>query len=189
MHTQLNPNRNNNYVTQKLYFRSSKALRDFDPLNLENDTGSKKQFDDVENKILCTLGLYDTKSLLNQKITAIFKKMYTEFPTDNERLDLLIDRLFELCKTYGGVVHLLGAYYHQDVWDDHPSHTHEEVWLDFIENNDLKAIESLKHDFNEMLQWTNQEIFNFFVEDVSGGLRLDAPEEAQSLLEEHKKQT
>lgn len=91
-----------------------------------------------------------------------------------------------------GIKYLLGGYYHQDVWEDHKTHTHEEVWLDFSER-DKSSVEQLKNDVEEMLTWGSQEIFNFFEEDVSGGLRLDTSEEARAwleklykFLEEHK---
>lgn len=92
-----------------------------------------------------------------------------------------------------GIIYLLHNYYHQDVWDDHKTNTHEEVWLDLLEN-DKSTIDPLKRDVDEMSSWTDEEIHDFIYGEEGGGLRLDTPEEArawleklQKFLDEHKK--
>lgn len=158
------------------------ALTKYDPLNLINSGGLTNQYNDVETKVLYALNPYTNKSLLNQKITAIFKEVYPDMNIDDEKLTLLVNKLLEIGNTLGGIVHLLKAYYHQDVWEDHKSNTHEEVWLDFVKGYQ-NTLEPLIHDVDEMSTWTDKEIHNFIYEEENGGLRLDTPEEARAWLE------
>ena len=61
------------------------ALTKYDPLNLINSGGLTNQYNDVETKVLYALNPYTNKSLLNQKITAIFKEVYPDVNIDDEK--------------------------------------------------------------------------------------------------------
>ena len=76
------------------------------------------------------------------------------------------------------LINLLGAYYHQDVWEDH--NDHEEVWNEFIFDN-KKILEQLKSELNSLLKEPSINI-NKFIQLHSSGLSFEKDEDARDFL-------
>lgn len=87
-----------------------------------------------------------------------------------------IDAEFSQLKSF------FGGYYYQTVWDDYSSH--EEIWKQYIEEDNIEGIKDLLDNINKLLEETPLNILNIVEEIVKGGgISFDTPEEAVGFLE------